>query len=512
MFDSGGELPALGAEHLAGLIEQNHAELMTRECRMLQLACAWADAHYLDSGSDEYQPLIKRACAWGGEGTPEVSEYCAAELGALQGTGIMAARALIADALDLRYRLPRLWGRVLTGGVRAWQARKIAEQTRPVSWEACADVDHALSDLVGMMPWPRFAKILSATILEADPELADERAERARGSQDVFSFDSEDGLKTIVAKAAAGDAIWFLATVNRIAEILAAQGDIDPVGTRRARAVGILARPAEALQLLIEHQHDVDSTERGPTEPSGRTEPGEPTDPDEADDCEPADAVDADVVSQMEPARDPEPEPDDHQSLSMAAPSAFNSKAARPRVVLHFHLSEAALRAGQAVVRPEDGGPLTLDQLVEFLSRSGCPVRIQPVLDPTELAPVDGYEIPARLRAAVRVRQIADVFPFGSCLSPSMDLDHTERYVSMDYGGPPGQTRLGNLGPFARPGHRAVTHDRWQRHQPEPGYFVFRSPTGYVYIVSNQGTLALGRTPFSAAVWEAGARDNREAA
>jgi hypothetical protein len=34
---------------------------------MLQLACAWADAHYLDSGSEEYQPLIQRACAWGGE-------------------------------------------------------------------------------------------------------------------------------------------------------------------------------------------------------------------------------------------------------------------------------------------------------------------------------------------------------------------------------------------------------------------------------------------------------------
>ena len=72
----------------------------------------------------------------------------------------------------------------------------------------------------------------------------------------MFSFDSEDGLKTIVAKAAAGDAIWFLATVNRIAEILAARGDTDPIGTRRARAIGILARPAEALRLLIEHQHD----------------------------------------------------------------------------------------------------------------------------------------------------------------------------------------------------------------------------------------------------------------
>ena len=59
-----------------------------------------------------------------------------------------------------------------------------------------------------MMPWPRFATILSATIVEADPALAAERAERAGSSQDVFAFDSEDGLKTIVAKAAAGDAVW----------------------------------------------------------------------------------------------------------------------------------------------------------------------------------------------------------------------------------------------------------------------------------------------------------------
>jgi len=219
MFDSAEDLPAVSpavsTARLAGLIEQNHAELVSAECRMLQLACAWADAHYLDSSGEDYQPLIRRACAWGGEGTPEVSEYCAAELGALQGTGMMAARVLIADALDLRHRLPRLWGRVLTGGVRAWQARKIAEQTRALSWEACADVDHALSDFVGMMPWPRFAKILSATILEADPALAAERAVRARTTQDVFSFDSEDGLKTIVAKAVAGDAIWFLATVKQ---------------------------------------------------------------------------------------------------------------------------------------------------------------------------------------------------------------------------------------------------------------------------------------------------------
>jgi hypothetical protein len=490
MFDSGAGLPAVGAARLAGLIEQNHTELVARECRMLQLACAWADAHYLDSGSNEYQPLIQRACAWGGEGTPEVSEYCAAELGALQGTGMAAARALIADALDLRYRLPRLWDRILTGGVRAWQVRKIAEQTRSLSWEACADVDHALSGFVGMMPWPRFHKILSATILQADPALAAERAERTRTTQDLFSFDSEDGLKTIVAKAATGDAIWFLATVNRIADILAAHGDTDPIGVRRARAVGILAQPAEALRLLIAHQQN--SADQSSEQTSRSSQPAAPDTPPEQ-------------AAQPETGWESEPDPDgdDHQSLSLTAPPGLDTSAACPRVVLHFHLSEAALRAGHPVVRPEAGDPLTLDELVQFLGRTGCQIRIQPVLDPTTAAPIDGYEVPQQLRAAVRARQIADVFPFGTCLSPNMDLDHTERYVPIDHGGPPGQTRLGNLGPMARASHRAVTHGGWKKHQPEPGYFVHRSPTGYVYMVTNQGTLTLGRTNFSAAVWQA---------
>ena len=59
---------------------------------------------------------------------------------------------------------------------------------------------------------------------------------------------------------------------------------------------------------------------------------------------------------------------------------------------------------------------------------------------------------------------------------------------------------------FARAGHRAVTHGGWTKHQPEPGYFVHRSPLGYVYLVTNQGTLALGHTTFSDAVWNASKR------
>ena len=65
----------------------------------------------------------------------------------------------------------------------------------------------------------------------------------------MWATDSEDGLKTIIARAAAGDAVWFMATVNRIAEILAADGDTDPAELRRSKAIGIVAQPAKALQI-----------------------------------------------------------------------------------------------------------------------------------------------------------------------------------------------------------------------------------------------------------------------
>ena len=166
------------------------------------------------------------------------------------------------------------------------------------------------------------------------------------------------------------------------------------------------------------------------------------------------------------------------QSLSTAAPAGFDPKAARPRVALHFHLTDAAVKYGNGVVRPEHGEPLTLDQLTEFLASTGCPVTVQPVVDPASTAPIDGYEVSPRLRASARYRQIADVFPFGTCTRPTVDLDHTVPYLPRNRGGPPGQTRLGNLGPMARSSHRAVTHGGWHKAQPEPGYFVHRSPQG----------------------------------
>jgi hypothetical protein len=73
----------------------------------------------------------------------------------------------------------------------------------------------------------------------------------------------------------------------------------------------------------------------------------------------------------------------------------------------------------------------------------------------------------------------------------------------MNRGGPPGQTSLENLGPMTRHHHRAVTHGHWQKRQPDPGTYLFRSPRRYIYLVTNQGTLTLGKTVFAHAIWRA---------
>lgn len=454
------------SDQLAARIGANQAELRERECEALLLAAAWADVHGVDTTAPGYEPLVERACVWGGEGTPEVSEYAVHELGALHGVSGASAEGLIADALDLRHRLPRLWARVRAGSVRAWQARAVAQATHGLPQVAAGLVDAAVTRHLGVLPWARFQRILAAAVLEADPASAAERAERARTERDVTAFDGEHGLKVLVAKAAAGDVTWFLAVVNRLADILAADGDPDPVGARRAKAIGLLAQPARALQLLLDHQ----------TDPSLAEPPDAPEDEDERG----------------------------VRSLDLARPAGRMEPAAvRPRVVLHFHLSDATLRAGHGVVRTEHGQPETLQQLRDWLRETGCAVQVRPVVDPAQAAAVDSYETPSWLRDLVLTRNPAEVFPYGPSLRRGMDLDHTVPYSPVLRGGPPGQTGLHNLGPLSRRNHRAVTHGRWRRRQPEPGLFLFRSPHGYVFAVTNQGTLTLGCGTFADRAWRA---------
>jgi hypothetical protein len=162
------------------------------------------------------------------------------------------------------------------------------------------------------------------------------------------------------------------------------------------------------------------------------------------------------------------------------------------------------------VGRIEGVGPVTIDQIRRFLASSHCRIRIQPVLD-SNPAPVDSYEIPTRTREALRLRNPASIFPYAPTTSRTMDLDHTNPYLSPDRGGPPGQTGLHNLGPLSRSHHRLKTFSRWRPRQPQPGLYLWRSPHGWIYLVTNTGTHDLGNNPFAHALWRAARQSSHPA-
>jgi hypothetical protein len=193
-------------------------------------------------------------------------------------------------------------------------------------------------------------------------------------------------------------------------------------------------------------------------------------------------------------------------------PTGLDHRRLRPRAVLHIHLSQEALlahpttqRSGGCggVARLEDVGPLTLGQVQRFFAQTACDVTVQPVVDPADTAPTDGYEIPRRIRESMFLRMPASCFPYSARVGRRVDLDHTFPYLSPARGGPPAQTTAGNLGPLSRLEHRLKTHSRWRVRQPAAGVFLWRSPTKACYLVTGAGTYALPDGHFARKVWAA---------
>ncbi len=399
MFDND-DLVELDAAETLAAAEANEHTLITAETRRLQIAAHWADLHPGDAVPESRLPGREHPVRLGGDGTPTVADFAPAELGCVLRISDGSACRLIGDALDLRHRLRSTWAAALSGQLPAYQARRIAAATRHLTAEQAGWVDQQLAPSLGALSWGRLQTLLDAKIIDADPVGAEQQAATAAQERFVrLGRNSEHGLKLIIARATAGDAIWFKATIDRIADILALQGDPDSVDIRRSKAIGILAQPARALQLLCQHQHD---NWDGPTEPANPDQ--EPSgDQDEAEqggepaadqDASPRTSADegaehADLPDQtatagttdaQQPSTDMAPdetaETDEtaHRSLQLTPPP-FHPDRARPRAIIYIHLSEEAVRAGTGVARVEQVGPVLLSRLQHPARR---PLQHQP--------------------------------------------------------------------------------------------------------------------------------------
>ena len=131
------------------LARDNERELREREFLKLQLAAHWADLHPATHDTGVETPggaALLADESLGGDGTPAVAAFAPEPFALALGMSPSAGVQLIADALDLRHRLPMLWKRVGRLEVPAWQARRVARQTHRLPKTAAIWVDEHLAD------------------------------------------------------------------------------------------------------------------------------------------------------------------------------------------------------------------------------------------------------------------------------------------------------------------------------------------------------------------------------
>ena len=217
------------------------------------------------------RPGGDRLVAVGGEGTPRVRELCFHELGIARQVHAQSARAVVADVLDLQHRLPLTWARLEALAADAFVARRVAVKTRELPLAVVGLVDVAVAAVIGRLSAGRVLAIAEAAIIEADQAGHAERLEAERRRRYVgLSRTDEHGLRTVIARVTAGDAVWIDAMVERVADLLATRPELRPEApgddlTRdelRSLAFGWLARPAELLHLLLETAHTPNRDER----------------------------------------------------------------------------------------------------------------------------------------------------------------------------------------------------------------------------------------------------------
>lgn len=408
-----------------GLIDQRRRAIVED----LEICLAWADLHGAPPGHKVVggESLVRL----GGVGTPLVRDLTLGELSIARGVHVLSTRSAVADALDLRHRLPLLWHAVRALEIEPWVARKVASMTRGLSREAVALVDAGVVPAVAQAPG-RFLELVEARIIGADQAAHRAAIERSRALKGVwFSSGRDDavGLRSVYARLAAADAIWVQATVQRVAGLLAADPNLrarhhpDLAASAkpaelRAAAFGWLARPGDLAELL-----------------------------------------------------------------GLLDQSRSDRARRRPDVALYVHLHQSAVDGVEGIARVENVGPMLLEQVTALVGHAN--IALKPVIDLAAGVSTSSYEFPFSVRERTHLRVVGDVFPYASSTSRRLDGDHATPY---DADGPPGQTGDHNLAPLGRRHHRIKTHLAYRVEQIGPTTYRWTTPHGLVRWVDAFGT------------------------
>jgi 5-methylcytosine-specific restriction endonuclease McrA len=410
---------------------------MHADAVLMLTAVTWAEQHppeSIDEAATWLTPGGDTGLTLAGDGAPLVAEFCIAEFALAIGRSTDGGRAMVAAAVELKYRLPRVWARVQAGDLEAWRARRIAEATFNLSADAAAFVDVQVAPFAHRIGIAALERLIDEAIARSMPEKAAEEARKAADTRH-FTIDHQQvsfgGTSQLTGELDLADALDLDTAIANGAHELLALGSTDSLDVRRSIAAGQLARNQLALDLTT-------ATEAPAGSPVSRTRP-------------------------------------------------------KPRqVVLHVHLSDTAITGTSSgsveLARVENQRRVvTADQVRTWCASTETEVIVKPVIDLDEHIHVEGYEVPDRLRDQVTLRDHSCVFPWCTRSARKMDADHVIPYAEG------GTTSSDNIAPLCRRHHRLKTHSAWSYTMLELGSFLWSSPHGYQFLRDHHGTLDVSR-------------------
>ena len=366
----------------------------------------------------------------------------------------VTAMHLVADAVDLSFRLPMLWELTRTLRVPVARARRVAAATRHLGMEGAAWVDRQVAGITGRVSTAQLDRLVAHAVAQFDPEEHKTREDKARETWGVDLDHSTPGdyagTSTLTARGDSLDLTRFHDLVCDEADLLAKLGDTDTLGQRKAKALGVIAAQQATLDLvgLI---------------------PGAEADSD-------------DVAS--------------------VRAKALARVAGKVKLHLHAALTDlldvfAGTRTeGDLVGTVDTLGPATLTKIKDWVGHSR--VTITPVLHVAsdDTWTVDRHDPPPRMAEAIRLRDATCVFPRCGRHASACDLDHITPYDTGPLhddgppdddeprGHPPGTTTPANLAPLCRRHHRAKTSGAWTYERLAPGTYLWNGPAGIATLVT----------------------------
>ena len=247
---------------------ESQAAANRAQADLMVAAVTWAEQHppeSIDEAATWITPGGDTGLTLAGEGAPLVAEFCIAEFALAIGRSTDGGRALVAAAVELKYRLPRCWARVQSGDLEAWRARRIAEATLALSQEAAAFVDAQVAPFAHRIGIAALERLIAEAIARFMPDQAAEDAEKAADSRH-FTIDHQQvsfgGTSQITGELDLADALDLDTAVAKGAHELLALGSTDSLDVRRSIAAGQLARNQLALDLDAGRDEEAATTAR----------------------------------------------------------------------------------------------------------------------------------------------------------------------------------------------------------------------------------------------------------